>query len=139
MRLVNFWNESNYVIIVFFAGIASGAILYVVIFEVIHREKSRYDTVPGLLQFGAILFGFVIVVLVKILGKKQLETYIFSFSKKINQFPMFFRWRSHHRFWWFEPKFCQQCHWIATPNYWLKISYISIFYSILIFCFFLRN
>ena len=50
----------------FFLGIATGALLFVVIFEVIHQEKSKIN-VSGLLQFGAILFGFIITVLIKIL------------------------------------------------------------------------
>merc|ERR1711997_497527 len=48
-------------------GVASGAIFYIVILEVIHQEKSRQN-VSGLLQFGSILFGFIVTVLIKILS-----------------------------------------------------------------------
>ena len=58
------WQIWNFIII--FLGIATGALLFVVIFEVIHQEKSKIN-VSGLLQFGAILFGFIITVLIKIL------------------------------------------------------------------------
>ena len=56
---------------IYFSGIATGALLFVVIFEVIHLEKSKIN-VSGLLQFGAILFGFVVTVLIKILSGKYL-------------------------------------------------------------------
>jgi len=48
-------------------GVTSGAIFYIVILEVIHQEKSRQN-VSGLLQFGSILFGFIVTVLIKILS-----------------------------------------------------------------------
>jgi len=48
-------------------GLASGAMFYNVILEVIHQEKLRKN-VSGLLQFGSILFGFIITVLIKILS-----------------------------------------------------------------------
>ena len=51
-------------------GVCSGALLYVVIFEVIHLEKTKIN-VSGLLQFGALLFGFIITVLIKILSKSK--------------------------------------------------------------------
>jgi len=64
-------------------GIATGALLFVVIFEVIHQEKSKIN-VSGLLQFGAILFGFVVTVLIKILsGGKEQENMLVNESQNI--------------------------------------------------------
>jgi len=47
-------------------GVACGALFYAFL-EVIHVEKCR-TSVSGLLQFGALLFGFIITVLIKILS-----------------------------------------------------------------------
>ena len=58
----------NYLLPCLIAGLASGAMFYNVILEVIHQEKLRKN-VSGLLQFGSILFGFIITVLIKILSK----------------------------------------------------------------------
>ena len=49
-------------------GVACGGLLYAVIVDVIHIEKCR-GNVSGLLQFGALLFGFIVTVLIKILSK----------------------------------------------------------------------
>lgn len=43
--------------------------MYVVIFEVMHFEKSKKN-VTGMVQFGSILIGFIVTVLIKILSKK---------------------------------------------------------------------
>jgi len=53
-------------------GVASGAIFYLVMLEVIHQEKSRQN-VSGLLQFGSILFGFIVTVLIKILSTPPVQ------------------------------------------------------------------
>jgi len=63
--------ESNLEIYII-TGVASGAILYLVILEVIHQEKSRQN-VSGLLQFGSLLFGFIITVLIKILSTPPVQ------------------------------------------------------------------
>ncbi len=49
------------------AGLAAGLILYIVVINVFHREKCR-ENVSGLLQYGSALMGFVLVVMIKILG-----------------------------------------------------------------------
>lgn len=63
--------ESNLEIYII-TGVASGAILYLVILEVIHQEKLRQN-VSGLLQFGSLLFGFIITVLIKILSTPPVQ------------------------------------------------------------------
>ena len=57
----------------FYIGLAAGTILYVVVFEVLQREKTR--RVHGLLQFAFIILGFVIMLLVEIYGKMR---YVFK-------------------------------------------------------------
>lgn len=56
-----------------FVGVAAGALLYVVIVEVIHQEKSK-EKLSGLLQFGSLLFGFIITVLIKILSSSEMTS-----------------------------------------------------------------
>ena len=52
-------------------GIAGGTIIYVVMFEILNRERAK--DIPGLLQFVAIIVGFVIMMLIQIFGNiKQL-------------------------------------------------------------------
>jgi len=53
-------------------GVASGAIFYLVMLQVIHQEKLRQN-VSGLLQFGSILFGFIVTVLIKILSTPPVQ------------------------------------------------------------------
>ena len=50
-----------------FKGVACGALFYAFL-DVFHVEKCR-TSVSGLLQFGALLFGFIITVLIKILSE----------------------------------------------------------------------
>ena len=42
--------------------------MYVVVFEVLQREKSKED-VPGLMQLVCIIIGFSALMMVEILGK----------------------------------------------------------------------
>merc|ERR1712223_1791600 len=53
-----------HVVISVLQGLAAGTILYIVVFEVLLREKSK--RVPGLLQFLFIVFGFTVMLLVNI-------------------------------------------------------------------------
>ena len=48
-------------------GLAAGTILYVVIFEILQREKSR--AVPGVLQLGFVVLGFAAMLTLEILSK----------------------------------------------------------------------
>ena len=54
---------------IFLVGLAAGTILYIVVFEVLLREKSK--RVPGLLQFLFIVLGFTVTLLVNIYGKYE--------------------------------------------------------------------
>ena len=48
-------------------GVAAGTILYVVMFEVLNRERAKH--VPGLLQLLGIMMGFGVLLLIEIFGK----------------------------------------------------------------------
>jgi len=50
-------------------GMAGGTIMYVVMFEVLQREKSR--DVPGLLQLLGILVGFVVMLIIELFGAHE--------------------------------------------------------------------
>ena len=62
--------------VIIFLGLAAGTILYIVVFEVLLREKSK--RVPGLLQFLFIVLGFTIMLLVEIYGKRY-HIYIYIY------------------------------------------------------------
>ena len=57
----------NKCFIEFFQGLAGGTILYVVVFEVLQREKSK-EKVPGMVQLLCVILGFSALMLVEILG-----------------------------------------------------------------------
>ena len=44
--------------------------MYVVVFEVLQREKSK-EKVPGLVQLFCVMLGFSALMLVEILGKNK--------------------------------------------------------------------
>ena len=48
-------------------GVAAGTILYVVMFEVLTRERAKH--VPGLLQLVGVILGFGVLLLMEIFGK----------------------------------------------------------------------
>ena len=50
-----------------FTGIAGGTILYVVVFEILEREKKK--SVPGLLQLTFLLIGFAVMVCIEVFGE----------------------------------------------------------------------
>jgi hypothetical protein len=52
---------------VVFTGIAGGTILYVVVFEILEREKKK--SVPGLLQLTFLLIGFAVMVCIEVFGE----------------------------------------------------------------------
>ena len=62
-------NTKTYLRMIFILGLAAGTILYIVVFEVLLREKSK--RVPGLLQFLFIVLGFTAMLLVNIYGKYE--------------------------------------------------------------------
>ena len=51
-------------------GLAAGTLLYVVMFEVLNRERQKH--LPGLLQLTAVLLGFIIMLIIQIF-RKQIE------------------------------------------------------------------
>ena len=51
-----------------FQALAGGTILYVVVFEVLQREKSK-EKVPGLVQLLCVILGFTTLMMVEIFGK----------------------------------------------------------------------
>ena len=51
----------------YFAGISGGTILYVVVFEILQREKSK--SVSGLLQLTFLILGFAVMVCIEVFGK----------------------------------------------------------------------
>ena len=48
-------------------GVAAGTILYVVMFEVLSRERAK--NVPGVLQLLGVVLGFGVLLLIEILGR----------------------------------------------------------------------
>ena len=54
--------------IITFQALAGGTILYVAVFEVLQREKSK-EKVPGLVQLLCVILGFSALMLVEIFGK----------------------------------------------------------------------
>ena len=50
-----------------FPGLAAGTILYIVVFEVLQREKSK--SVPGLLQLAFVLLGFSTMLCIELFGR----------------------------------------------------------------------
>ena len=49
------------------AGLAGGTILYIVMFEVLQREKEK--KVPGICQLFGILLGFGAMMVIELVGK----------------------------------------------------------------------
>ena len=58
-----------------FQALAAGTLLYVCVFEILEREKSK-EHVPGLLQLLFVILGFTTLLLVTILSKEMLHYYI---------------------------------------------------------------
>ena len=54
-----------------FAGIAAGTLLYVVMFEVLNRERQKQ--LSGLLQLIAVLLGFIIMIVIQIFSEQILN------------------------------------------------------------------
>ena len=52
-----------------FQALAGGTILYVVVFEVLQREKCK-EKVPGLVQLFCVILGFSALMMVEILGRQ---------------------------------------------------------------------
>ena len=52
------------------SGISGGTILYVVVFEILQREKNK--AVPGLLQITFVLVGFAVMVCIEVFGESNL-------------------------------------------------------------------
>jgi hypothetical protein len=48
-------------------GIAGGTLIYVVVFEVLQREKSK--SVSGLAQLASVILGFATLLCIEIFGK----------------------------------------------------------------------
>ena len=48
-------------------GVAAGTILYVVMFEILNRERAK--NVPGILQLLGVMLGFGVLLLIEIFGK----------------------------------------------------------------------
>ena len=69
-------------------ALASGTILYVVVFEILQRERSK--NINGLLQFLSIIVGFSIMMTVEFLGGYNYFSYNFICSylalKKLKNF-----------------------------------------------------
>ena len=51
-----------------FQAIAAGTLLYVCVFEILEREKSK-EYVPGLVKLLFVVLGFSTLLLVQLLGK----------------------------------------------------------------------
>ena len=48
-------------------GLAGGALLYTLLFRVLVRERLR--TVPGLVQVVGVILGFLVIMIVEIIGR----------------------------------------------------------------------
>jgi zinc transporter 1/2/3 len=55
-----------YFVMFVFSGIAAGTLIYVVVFEVLAREKTR--DVSGLIQLVFVVLGFCTILMVEIFG-----------------------------------------------------------------------
>ena len=53
--------------LIFTQGIAGGTLLYVVMFEVLNRERTK--NVAGLVQLAGILVGFASMLMIEIFGE----------------------------------------------------------------------
>ena len=59
-------------------GLAAGTILYVVMFEVLQRERERGKKgegevqVEGILQLAAIILGFSVMMVIEIFGEEEI-------------------------------------------------------------------
>ena len=62
-------------------ALAGGTIIYVVVFEVLERERSK--NVSGLTQLFFVILGFCVLMAVELLGKYQLQV----FQQKIELCP----------------------------------------------------
>ncbi len=51
----------------FLAALAAGSVVYVVMFEVLEREKCR--KVPGMLQLGFVVAGFAAMLAIEVSGE----------------------------------------------------------------------
>ena len=58
--------ETHFLIVGILQGISAGTILYVVVFEILQREKSK--SVPGLLQLAFVLLGFAAMLCIELFG-----------------------------------------------------------------------
>merc|ERR1712038_722975 len=59
-------NTTSYLITIgVLQALAGGTILYVVVFEVLQRERSK-EKVPGLLQLAFVTIGFLVMTLVEV-------------------------------------------------------------------------
>lgn len=67
-NLVTTLSPPYYLAVGILQGLAAGTILYVVVFEVLQREKSK-ETVPGLIQLFCVVLGFLTIMSVELLGK----------------------------------------------------------------------
>ena len=54
-------------VMIFTQGIAGGTLLYVVMFEVLNRERTK--NVAGLVQLAGILVGFASMLMIEIFGE----------------------------------------------------------------------
>ena len=63
-------------------AIAGGTILYVVVFEVLQRERSKQH-VPGLLQLVFVSMGFTAMTLVEAFGKNKMLICIYELTGAI--------------------------------------------------------
>ena len=78
-------SPSYYLSVGVLQALAGGTILYVVVFEVLQRERSKQH-VPGLLQLAFVSMGFAAMVLVEVYGMtKKFMTYAFWISQQILQ------------------------------------------------------
>merc|ERR1719348_2796924 len=64
-QLSSFHGETQEVIVATLNGLSAGTIIYVVMFEVLQRERERGKEVAGVLQLIAIIAGFSAMLLVE--------------------------------------------------------------------------
>ena len=50
-------------------GLAAGTLLYVVMFEVLNRERQKQ--LPGLLQLTAVILGFIIMLILQLFREQS--------------------------------------------------------------------
>ena len=83
VELSKFSGQDHYFTTGILQGLSAGTILYVVVFEVLQREKTR-KKIPGLIQLLFVILGFATMLSIEVFGKtSNVVRLILSNGKKL--------------------------------------------------------